>query len=246
MRYSIVLAVLVAASCASVSSEDPLRDSRQLVVVTSPSWDAIDGEMRRFERDSPAAPWRAVSEPIPVVLGRTGLAWGAGAFASPSTPPRKREGDGKSPAGIFTLGYAFGFDDTADTKMPYKKLRDTTECVDDVASPYYNEVVDRDASGPATWTSSEKMRTIDQYQRGALVNHNVPPKAGAGSCIFLHVWSGRSQPTAGCTAMRRDDLDALLRWIDPAARPLIVQLPNDEYSRYRDHWRLPDISLTHH
>jgi D-alanyl-D-alanine dipeptidase len=229
-----------------MTPQDPLRDSRQVIVVTSPSWDSIDGEMRRFERDSTTVSWRAVSEPVPVVLGRTGLAWGTGAMALPTTPPQKHEGDGKSPAGVFTLGYAFGFDDSADTKMPYKKLRDTTECVDDVNSPYYNEVVDRDPAGPATWTSSEKMRTIDVYQRGALVNHNIPPKAGGGSCIFLHVWSGASKPTAGCTAMRREDLDALLRWVDPAAKPLIVQLPAGEYSRYINNWRLPDISLTHH
>jgi D-alanyl-D-alanine dipeptidase len=246
VRPSIFIALFFIASCASVSTDDPLHDSRQLIVVTSPSWDAIDGEMRRFERDSPNAAWRAAGEPIPVVLGRTGLAWGSGTIALPSTPPQKREGDGKSPAGIFTLGYAFGFDDSADTKMPYKKLRDTTECVDDVKSPYYNEVVDRDPSGPATWTSSEKMRTVEQYQRGALVNHNVPPKAGAGSCIFLHIWSGASHPTAGCTAMRREDLDTLLRWIDPPARTLIVQLPAGEYSSHIHNWRLPDISLTQH
>lgn len=243
MRYSIVLTLLFAA-CASVSSQDPLRDSRQLVVVTSASWDAVDGELRRYERDSPSSAWRAAGSPIPVVLGRTGLAWGRGTAGLPSTPPQKREGDGKSPAGVYTLGYAFGFDDATGLKMPYKKLRDTTECVDDVQSPYYNEVVDRDPAGAASWTSSEKMRTVNEYERGALVNHNVPAKAGAGSCIFLHIWSGPSKPTAGCTAMRREDLDALLQWVDPAAKPLLVQLPRDEYARHVEIWRLPDISLT--
>ena len=245
MRTSVVvLALLVAASCVSVSSQDPLGDARQLIVVTSPSWDAIDGDLRRYERDSSTAPWRAAGPPIPVVLGRTGLAWGRGVAQVPSTPPQKREGDGKSPAGVFTPGYAFGFDTTAGTKMPYKKLRDTTECVDDVQSQYYNEIVDRDPSSPVDWKISEKIRAVEQYRRGAVVLHNVPPTPGGGSCIFLHIWEGASHPTAGCTAMKAEDLDALLQWMDPAAKPLIVQLPRDEYARRTEIWRIPDISLT--
>jgi len=243
VRYSTVLTLILAASCASVSSPDALRDSRQLVVVTSPSWDAIDGELRRYERVGDS--WKLAGSPFPIVLGRTGLAWGRGMLEVPSTPPQKHEGDGKSPAGVFTVGYVFGFDADPATKMPYKKLRETTECVDDVESPYYNQVVDRDPAVAATWKSSEKMRTVGQYRRGALVNHNVPAVAGGGSCIFLHIWSGPSQPTAGCTAMPAEDLETLLGWLDPAAKPVVVQLPREEYVRLEKIWRLPDVTLTH-
>ena len=42
------------------------------------------------------------------------------------------------------------------------------------------------------------------------------------------------------------DLDALLSWVDPAAKPLVVQLPRDEYALQAKVWRLPDASLTNH
>ena len=222
----------------------PLAQSRQLIVVTSASWDAIDGELRRYERTSPDAPWQEAGAAIPVVLGRTGLAWGRGVAGVPSSAPQKHEGDGKSPAGVFTLGDAFGFDPAIDTKMHSMMLRDETECVDDTASRYYNEIVDRDRVPRVDWNSSEKMRAIDQYRRGIVINHNVPAQRGGGSCIFLHIWSGPSKPTAGCTAMRAEDLEGLLAWLDPAAKPVIVQLPGDEYDSMSPVWRLPDASLT--
>jgi len=217
----------------------PLAGSRQLIVVTSVSWDAIDGMLRRYERPSPTAAWNVVGDPVPVVLGRTGLAWGRGAAEAPSSEPQKREGDGKSPAGAFTLGWAFGFAAAADSKMSYAMLRDATECVDDLRSEHYNAIVDRDRVQRVDWSSSEKMRTIEQYRWGVVVNHNVPPKSGGGSCIFLHIWSGASQPTAGCTAMAAADLERLLQWLDPAAHPLVVQLPRGEYERMRARWALP-------
>ena len=238
------LLLFLVAGCASLHDAAPLAQSRQLIVVTSPSWDAIDGELRRYERARTDDAWRPAGDAIPVVLGRTGLAWGRGIAPVPATAPQKREGDGKSPAGAFTLGDAFGFDTSAQTKMRYAMLRDTTECVDDAGSQYYNEIVDRDRVPRVDWTSSEKMRAIDQYRRGIVVNHNVPGERGGGSCIFLHVWSGPSRPTAGCTAMRAEDLDAILRWLDPAAKPIVLQLPRDEYARMREVWRLPDAFLT--
>jgi hypothetical protein len=51
------------------------------------------------------------------------------------------------------------------------------------------------------------------------------PAPGRGSCIFLHVWDGPGRPTAGCTAMDAAAMREVLAWLDPAARPALVQLP---------------------
>ncbi len=162
--------------------------------------------------------WRKVGPEIPVVVGRTGIAH-AGA---------KKEGDGKSPAGIYPIGTAFGYAPSADFRIPYRQLRDTTECVDDAASKFYNEVVDRDQVPAADWKSSEKMRSVGEYVWGVVVNYNTPPVAGKGSCIFLHVWGGPNSTTAGCTAMREEDLLTVLRWLDPAKNPKLVQYARPE------------------
>src|SRR5712671_5663717 len=90
---------------ASVASDDV----QQLVVVTTPAWDSISGTMRRFTRVRPTLAWRADGAPVRVVVGRTGLAWGADTLGRGSRDPRKREGDGRAPAGMFPLETAFGF-----------------------------------------------------------------------------------------------------------------------------------------
>ena len=46
--------------------------------------------------------------------------------------------------------------------------------------------------------------------------------------------------------MKAEDLDGLLKWMDPAEKPLILQLPRDEYARRIKIWRIPDITLTDH
>lgn len=230
MRHFALLALLLA-SCATA----PLRRSEQLIVVTTAGWDATRGTLQRYERDGSV--WRTAGAPADVIVGRSGLAWGAGEHKTSGAGPVKREGDGRAPAGIFTLGTAFGFDERGDTRLPWMPLRGATECVDDVSSAHYNELVNRDAVARVDWNSSEKMRSIDVYRLGVVVEHNTPPSRGAGSCIFLHLDSGNA--TAGCTAMNEAALSELLRWIDPARRPRLVQLPAGEYARLRNEWQLP-------
>ena len=222
----------------------PLARSRQVLVVTTRDWDAVGGVLRRFERRSARGPWARVGADVPVVVGRTGLAWGVGLVETRGAEgPRKREGDGKAPAGVFRLGPAFGFADAraaAGLKLPYRPLTPSTECVDDSASHHYNLVVERDALKAADWNSSERMREVEGYSWGLVVAHNAaPPAPGLGSCIFLHVWAGPEKGTAGCTAMERPNLETLLGWLDPVKRPLLVQLTEAEYARLRVRWRLP-------
>ncbi len=246
-------AFLLAARCAAPaaaqvsaqpSSPPALADATQLLVVTTPDWNATSGVMRRYVRPDPASPWRAEAGPIPIVVGRTGLAWGAGFDQLAETnEPRKREGDGKSPAGVFPLGTAFGFapaDSARQVKLPWLQLAATTECVDDTTSAYYTNVLDRGSILRVDWRSSERMREIGVYRLGAVIAYNEsPPVKGRGSCVFLHIWGGPDSHTAGCTAMDAAELERLLAWLDPEAHPAVLQLPADVYERLRRGWGLP-------
>ncbi len=222
---------------------DPLADARQLVLVTTPGWSDVQGTLRRYERTGPGAPWTEVGGAAPVVVGRAGLAWGRGRNpAAGGKGPIKREGDGKSPAGIFSLGSAFGFADPGEAgiaKARYRTLTPETECVDDARSSLYNQVVERSGAPRVDWTSSEKMRGVPEYRWGVVVNHNTPASPGAGSCIFLHVQLGPPKGTSGCTAMDEDMMTSLVRWLDDTAQPRLVQLPAAEWNRLRAIWQLP-------
>ncbi|MDT5295404.1 MAG: hypothetical protein QOJ76_2284 [Acidobacteriota bacterium] len=224
----------------------PTAGSRQLIIVTTRDWTTVQGTLRRFERKGARSEWEAVGASVPVVVGRGGLGWGVGLTARVAGGPSKKEGDGRAPAGVFRLGTAFGFaprDEATWLRLPYTPLTPAVECVDDVASRHYNLIVDRDAVRPVDWNSSERMRSVEGYRWGLVVEHNAgAPVPGLGSCIFLHVWAGPEKGTAGCTAMRQENLEGLLRWLDPKKRPLLVQLPEAEYTRLRPAWRLPQLS----
>ena len=41
--------------------------------------------------------------------------------------------------------------------------------------------------------------------------------------------------------MPQVELETLLTWLDPNAKPLLVQLPASEYGRLIDRWKLPAL-----
>ena len=172
----------------------PVRNSTQLIVVITPDWDAVDGWLQRYQRRSTSLPWDSVGDPIPVVVGKKGMGWGIGiasvAVAHDAEDPMKKEGDLRSPAGIFTLGTAFGYasDRPAGWKMPYLPLTPSIECVDDSRSRFYNRLLDRSAVSP-DWKSSEHMRAAGEaYRWGVVIDHNSnSPRPEGGSCIFMHI-----------------------------------------------------------
>ena len=233
----------------------PVPDSsRQMLLVTTSEWSATDGALQRYARPSGGA-WGAVGEPVPVVVGRSGLGWGRGLHGNGFGGPVKAEGDGRAPAGVFLLSAAFGYAGSTATGLPYVSTPGL-HCVDDRASASYNLV--RDVPAGFDWSSHETMRRRDGlYRIGAIVAHNGPgvapdlvpgarladaaPVAGGGSCIFLHVWRGPGTSTAGCTAMPDERLAEVLAWLDADEMPVLVQLPRAEYVRQRSAWGLPGM-----
>ncbi len=219
--------------------------ARQMLVVTTAQWSAVGGRLQRFERAETSQVWKPIGIEIPIVVGRSGLAWGRGLHGkAPDPGPVKREGDGTAPAGVFRLRSAFGYASAAAAtfvKLPYTQATTAIECVDDVDSTHYNRLVDRSRTTTMDWKSSEQMlRTDEQYRWGIVVDHNAnTPVPGSGSCIFLHIWLGPSTGTSGCTAMEPARIEELLSWLDPAASPVLVQLPEPEFLKLRERWGLP-------
>lgn len=235
----LLLSLLLAAPLAA---QPVPASARQLVVVTTPGWEATTGTLVRYARASPREAWRRVGTPVPVVVGRSGMGWGRGLHGAGApaglSGPGKAEGDGRSPAGAFRLTEAFGYasPDSVRAGLPYRQATPDLECVDDPASTRYNEVLTR----PATpdYTSHEEMRRDDDlYRAGVVVAHNDPAVPRGGSCIFLHLWSGPRSTTVGCTALPPAPLDALVAWLRPGA--VLVQLPEAAHRRLRRPWRLP-------
>ena len=61
-----------------------LDSSLQLIVVTTPDWNAVDGQLQMYQRTSSSGPWQTLGAPIHIVVGKGGMAWGIGCDADAS------------------------------------------------------------------------------------------------------------------------------------------------------------------
>jgi len=202
----------------------------QLILIVSDDFNTTNAVLTRYEKDESG--FRQRGEKILVNLGRNGLAWGIGekGFSPKKGEPVKQEGDGRAPAGIFTISKAFGYAPSIETKLPYIQADKELICVDDTQSDDYNNILNRGESDNPK--SFEWMRRDDDlYKIGLVIDHNREAKKGAGSCIFFHIRKSKDAPTAGCSAMREEDLMTILSWLDPAENPRVVQIPRNYCSQ---------------
>lgn len=239
------LAITLAMIAGHVASAQPLEaDIRQLIVSIAPDWSASQGTLQRYER-GPEGPWQRVGERVPVLYGKNGLAWGRGVRGADELGLPKREGDGRSPAGVFAIGTIYGNEarlpEGAD--FPFHQVTANDAWPDDPENPFYNRLVTVDAAHPPAWFASQRMRLGDAAYRWRVeIRHNADPiEPGAGSAIFFHIRRGEARRTSGCTTMAEPALQDLVVWLRAAAKPHFVLLPRAEYERLDQAWGLPAL-----
>ena len=216
---------------------------RQLVVAVAPSWDSTTGELQCYRRDGRGSWVAAFPRRIPVLFGRSGLAWGRGVLAGKGVRV-KREGDGRAPAGVFAIGKVYGDPASlmAGARYPYQQVTRWDAWVDDPKNRFYNRQVRIDPKrGVPVWFEGQRMRLGDPaYHWLVEVRHNAdPPVPGLGSAIFIHTRRGPGRATAGCTTMERAQLEQLIRFLREADKPHYVLLPAEEYRGRQRGWGLP-------
>jgi len=227
---------------AEATPQTLLSTSKQLIIVSTSDWGSVNGQMQRFTRDSTQSSWKAVGNSIPVVIGKNGMGWDLHFKNSQDTSPIKQEGDGRTPIGVYAIGPMFGFDKESHNKTDYFPLTDTSVCVDDVKSSFYNKLIDSVHVAKKDWNSGEQMRQVPQYKWGAVVQYNATPVTiGAGSCIFMHIWKGPNSGTAGCVAMDVSNLQTTLSWLNSRDNPVIVIFPKQLALKLNSQWGLPHV-----
>lgn len=240
----LALGLVILAPLFPVFSQVPSQ-ARQLIVGIAPEWTSTKATLQCWERNSAGGTWEpAFKSAWPVNLGRKGMAWGRGVF-SPGNPAIawKVEKDGKAPAGIFELGGLHGSASRPPqgAVWPYLQVGPYDAWIDDPNLPQYNQHVRVDPKDVPPWFESQRMRLGDNAYRWLLeIRHNTNPAApGYGSAIFFHVRRGVDKPSAGCTTMALENLEAMIRWLRPEKKPHYVLLPKAEYERARKAWGLP-------
>ena len=134
----------------------------------------------------------------------------------------KREGDGKTPVGVFEIRRGFGLNTPPAVSINYTQLQGGEQWVDDVASARYNQWVTKDTS-PVDWKSAEDLpKETVAYKYVAVIEYNTDNIVkGAGSAIFLHCSKGR--PTSGCVSVSEEDMIKILGLIKPGTRIAIAR-----------------------
>ena len=236
-------ALLIAALLIPAQAFELPAASTQCLVGIANDWNSSSATLQLYQKSG--GRWVAEGAPWQARLGKSGLVWGAGLHAAPANATTKREGDWRSPAGVFAIGGAWGYDPAIrkQARLCYRQVTSRDLWIEDPASPQYNSNVILDHEPASAWEKKQQMKQSDPAHALKLfIAHNAPPKAvpNSGSSIFFHIWrGGGSRPTAGCTSMDEAKLRALVARIDPARHPLYVLLPKTEYEQFRAAWKLP-------
>jgi L,D-peptidoglycan transpeptidase YkuD (ErfK/YbiS/YcfS/YnhG family) len=148
--------------------------------------------------------------------GATGCALGRSGVCAAAD---KREGDGKTPLGLYVLRQVYVRADRVTglvTGLPVSELDPDSGWCDDPADARYNRFVRH----PFAAGAERLWREDGLYDIIVTLGHNDSPVvAGLGSAIFLHCCKfdeqGDMKPTLGCVAVPGAALQHLLRDATP-------------------------------
>lgn len=144
--------------------------------------------------------WKLVLE-TEAVIGRNGLG-------------KTKEGDGKTPVGVFRFIKAFGILENPGAKMEYTRVDETHYWVDDSASKYYNQFISKN-DVIQDWKSAEHLCEYgESYHYVLATSYNAERIPGRGSAVFLHCLSKESNVTAGCIAIPEVYMRTIMQRVD--------------------------------
>ena len=146
------------------------------------------------------------------------------AIGKKGTTINKKEGDKKTPKGLFKLGNLYFRKDRINkptTKLRCIPIKKRMGWCDDVNSrKNYNKLIDIKKNNNV---KHEKMYRKDNiYDLVIPIKFNFKKKKlGKGSAIFIHL-TKNFKPTAGCIALKMSDLLILIRLINNKTKIKII------------------------
>lgn len=206
---------------------------RQLITVSGSGWDSLDGTLKAWRRTSSGG-WALAHDPVRVVIGYNGWV----------VADERKQSTGTTPAGRFTLPYAFGRLPNPGARLGYRRVDGNDWWPYEPRDPATYNVYQFHKAKKTHWRADKSEHLDDyttQYGYAMVIGFNLPKgihfserrnqwvaeqraDTRRGGGIFLHV-KGDGY-TAGCVAMRRAEMRWLVRWVRPGSHPRIVMGPH--------------------
>lgn len=127
---------------------------------------------------------------------------------------KRKEGDRKTPTGVFNLTEAFGIKANPGTMMPYIDInKHLYWCAD---KEHYNQLIDVRET-PHKCNGEHLIDYVPQYNYGMVVDYNSRNVYKKGSAIFLHC-KGKNSYTLGCIAVSEKNMIKILKNAEPGTK----------------------------
>ncbi len=137
----------------------------------------------------------------------------ANAFIGANGLGKTKEGDKKTPEGVFCLSTPFGILEDPGARMAgYVQVTDRHYWSGASGTLDYNRLIDLSVRADYEPTSNDE-HLIDypnEYAYALFIEYNKEGVENAGSAIFLHC-KGKKTYTSGCIAVDRDDMIRLMQ-----------------------------------
>ena len=130
----------------------------------------------------------------------------------------KKEGDLKTPKGIFDLGNIYYRQDRIEkpiSKLKLIRIKKNMGWCDDPKSKQYNKLVKL----PFNYRHEKLYKKENVYDIILVLDYNMRPvKKNKGSAVFIHVVKNNFKKTEGCVAIKINSLKKLIKEINPSTK----------------------------
>jgi len=127
---------------------------------------------------------------------------------------KKKEGDNITPKGIYKIIKIYYRDDRIkkiSSKFKLIKITKNMGWCDDPKSKKYNQLIKL----PNRYSHEKFFKNDNSYDLIIILNYNINPIIkNKGSAIFIHIAKKNYKSTAGCIALKKNDLLKLIKIID--------------------------------
>jgi len=127
---------------------------------------------------------------------------------------KKKEGDNITPKGIYKIIKIYYRDDRIKkifSKFKLIKITKNMGWCDDPKSKKYNQLIKL----PNRYSHEKFFKNDNSYDLIVILNYNINPIIkNKGSAIFIHIAKKNYKSTAGCIALKKNDLLKLIKIID--------------------------------